>query len=86
MKEIVSKYVLIFLIVLTLVIPGGILLSGLAGCARVSYKKHTPSTICNVMIMMLQLKSIKGMSAFEVGRLEKCYEDLEKIEKKDKTK
>lgn len=80
MKEIIVKYGLIFLIVIALVIPGGVLLSGFAGCARVSYKDSTPSAKCNFMIMLIKLKSIKGNESFEVGKyLDKCFDDLDKI-------
>lgn len=77
MKEKIIKYSFIFITVLSLTISGGIFFTG---CARVQYKDSTPSVKCNFMIMLIKLKSIKGMGPFEVGGyLDKCFEDLDKI-------
>ena len=77
MKEMIIKYVLIFVIALVVVIPASIFLSGLSGCARVSYKDSTPSVKCNFALMLVKLKSIKGNESFEVGEfIRACYKDL----------
>ena len=60
---------------------GSIFSSGCSsGCARVTYEDITPSTKCNYTYMLIQLKSIEGMGAFEIREwVEKCFEDLDKI-------
>jgi hypothetical protein len=80
MKDLIIKYVFIFLVVCVSIIPIMVFVSSISGCARVSYKKETQSTKCNFAIMMIKLKSIKGNEAFEVGKfVDECYHDLDVI-------
>lgn len=80
MKTTIIKYSLLLVIVLAIVIPASIFLSGLSGCARVLYKEKTSSIKCNFVLMLIQLKSIKGNESFEVGEfVRECYRDLDVI-------
>ncbi len=81
-KEIIVKYTFIFLTVLAVVVPGSIFLTTLSGCVSVQYKELTPSTKCNLIIMLIKLKGKDGLKAFEISKyLEECFDDLEHLQR-----
>jgi hypothetical protein len=75
-----KKIIISAIIAIALVILAAAILSTL-GCARVSYKKITGNTKCDMAIMCAELKSIKGNEAFEItGFIQNCYSDLDRAE------